>query len=145
MFNVSDNVVDSAGNVLFADLDAYVANNAVKAQDMLADREAEEASETNDDIIVGEFATRELKALKYLRKAYALEDPYQAYLKFTKFNEYRLDKGWILNQVVAGLSTVGLTQDEWDLMSARYTYLSNAQRVTAMENYQLVLAGDIRG
>jgi len=105
-------------------------------------KDAEEASETDEEIIAVKQATIKQVALAYLRKAYSLSDPYQAYLKFDRFNNYRLAQGWTVNQVVSGLTEVGLTQDEWDLMFARYQYLSEAGRVTAMVAYQAVLDGD---
>ena len=81
-------------------------------------------------------------ALAYLRKAYSLTDPYQAYLKFDRFNNYRLSQGWSITQVVSGLTEVGLDQDEWSLMLSRYQYLSEPGRITAMIAYQAVLDGD---
>ena len=47
--------------------------------------------------------------------------------------------------MVAGLADVGLTEDEWNEMKDRYVYLSQSARVTAMEAYQGVLAGDTWG
>lgn len=101
-------------------------------------QDAKVASEGDAEVIDAEpgQASREQIALEYLRQAYRLESPYEAYLKFDKFNNYRLLRGWNVNQVVAGLTSVGLTQEEWDLMLSSYQYLSNPARVTAMEAYQ---------
>lgn len=103
-----------------------------------AENDAETASDSDEEINDADLgeASRELLALAYLRKAYALDSPYDAYLKFDKFNNYRVSKGWSLTQVVAGLSSVGLTQEEWDKILPAYQYLSNAARVTAMAAYQ---------
>lgn len=128
---------------LDADVNSLLTANAIKLEAELADSEAESASDTDNEIVAGDYADVALVVLKYLRKAYALNDSYESYKKIERFNNYRVSQGWAINQVVAHLSAVGLTQEEWDLMLARYSYLSNAQRVTAMENYQLVLNGDI--
>lgn len=81
-------------------------------------------------------------ALAYLRKAMEEGDPYRAYLKLNRFNEWRTREGHSLNQVVKALESVGLEEDEWADMKARFQYLSNAGRVNTMQSYQSVLAGD---
>lgn len=108
--------------------------------------DADEASNTDDEITAVKQANIKQVALAYLRRAYSTGNPYAAYLKFSRFNDYRLSQGWNLNQIVTGLTEVGLTQDEWDNMLARYQYLSLAARVTAMEAYfGSVLPGDTWG
>ena len=42
LFNASGNVVDNEGTVLFVDLDAYVANHAIQAQDSFAAQEIQQ-------------------------------------------------------------------------------------------------------
>ena len=42
LFNASGNVVDSNGNVLFIDLDAYVADHAIQAEDSFAAQEIQQ-------------------------------------------------------------------------------------------------------
>jgi len=127
---------DAAGwaNIL---LDIAAEQEAKVSQD-----DAEEASEEDAEVAPVKEAGIKQVALAYLRKAYEIEDPYLAYLKFARFNNYRLAQGWNINQVVAGLTSVGLTEDEWVDMKARYLYLSNSGRVTAMVAYQAVVAGD---
>ena len=105
--------------------------------------DAEDASEIDSEITAVNQATIKQVALAFLRKAFGLTDPYQAYLKFDRFNNYRLSQGWTVVQVVSGLTEAGLTQDEWDFTLARYQYLSEAGRVTAMVAYQAVLDGDV--
>ena len=83
--------------------------------------------------------------MAFLRKAYATGHPLTAYQKFSRFNDYRIQRGWSLSQVQAGLAREGLTEDEWQNMRQRYAYLSNAARVTAMQAYQSVLDGDTWG
>lgn len=107
--------------------------------------DAEIASNTDNEITAVLEASQEQVALAYLRRAYQIGNPYLAYLKFDRFNDYRLVKGWSLTQVVSGLSSVGLTQEEWDEMLERYQYLSNSTRITAMQAYQGVLSGDTWG
>lgn len=107
--------------------------------------DAEEASEADNEITAVKQANIKQVALAYLRKAYSIGNPYLAYLKFSRFNDYRLAQGWSLTQVVAGLAEVGLEQEEWNEMLARYQYLSQTARVTAMEAYQGVVTGDTWG
>lgn len=118
----------------------------VEAQKLasLKAQEAEASSEVDEEIVEKTFAVTEEVALAFLRKAYSMDDPYQSFRRFDRFNNYRLLKGWTMEQVVDGLTSVGLTQEEWDLMKIRYAYLGDSGRVTIMENYQTVLAGDPR-
>lgn len=128
----------SAWANLLVDLPAQI-------EKQIQEQDAEEASETDDEIVGVKQANIKQVALAYLRKAYAIGNPYKAYLKFSRFNDYRLAQGWNLNQVVTGLMEVGLTEEEWTDMKDRYVYLSQSARVTAMEAYQSVLAGDTWG
>ncbi len=128
------------------DADAWadkIANISAKAQSDQEDQDAAEAVEQDIEILnPHKEAGLPKMALAYLRRAQAEEDPYQAYLKFSRFNDYRVNQGWNLNQVQTQLASVGLTAEEWQDMRDRYQYLSNAGRVTAMEAYQSVVAGD---
>ena len=119
---------------LAVDLPAQI-ESLVQADD------AEEAVEADEEVAPYKQASREQLALAYLRRAHQNEDPYRAYLQFSRFNDWRLAQGYNLNQVADALADVGLTQDEWDLMLAAYQYLSNAARVTAMEAYQSIKNG----
>lgn len=119
-------------------LDIVAEQEAKVAQD-----DADEASETDNEIAPVKEAGIKFVAVAYLRKAYQIEDPYLAYLKFERFNTYRNAQGWNLNQIAVKLSTAGLTSEEWTDMKDRYVYLSEAGRVTAMVAYQAVLDGDV--
>lgn len=114
-------------------------------EDAIEEKDANEASEVDQEITAYKQASIKRVALAFLRRAYSTGDPYRAYLKFSRFNDYRLAQGWTLNQVVENLSEVGLTDDEWTDMRDRYQYLSQADRVTAMSAFQAVLDGDIWG
>lgn len=143
-YTINDVLDDVAYQVaLTAEYAPVLAQNATNIENIITQNDADIAGESDGEVSANDYATIEHVALAYLKKAYSLQDPYEAYLKFNKFNNYRVSKGWSTSQVVAGLASVGLTQEEWDLMLARYTYLSFAQRVTAMQDYQTVKAGDI--
>jgi len=114
-------------------------------EEKVAEDDATEASQEDVEIVAVKEASREQVALAFLRTAMEIGDPYLAYLKLSRFNAYRNARGWNLNQVVAGLSSVGMTEDEWIDMKARFQYLSNTGRVTAMVAYNSVLAGDTWG
>jgi NACalpha-BTF3-like transcription factor len=109
------------------------------------ENDAEELSQEDVEIVAHKQANIKQVALAFLRRAYSTGHPLTAYQKFSRFNDYRLAQGWNLNQVVAGLAEVGLTDEEWTDMRDRYQYLSNASRVTAMQAYQSVLDGDTWG
>lgn len=99
-------------------------------------KDANEAVESDEEVADYKQATAKQLAVAYLRKAVSQEDPYIAYLKFSRFNDYRINQGWSLQQVRTALMGVGLSEDEWNQMLAAYTWLSNAARVTAMQAYQ---------
>ena len=84
------------------------------------------------EVTANKEASIEQRALAYLRAAWETEESYAAYLLFDKFNDYRLAKGWSLNQVQTGLASVGLTVEDWDDMKAAYTYLSGGGRPATM-------------
>lgn len=144
VFNEAGNIIDEDGTILFNTLADKTAANAVKVEKSLVNNESEEMSETDNEIIAGDYADIRVVALRYLRKAYLIEDSYAAYKKFDRFNSYRVSQGWTVNQVVSNLATVGLTQNEWDTILTRYVYLSNATRVEVMQNYQIILNNDPR-
>jgi hypothetical protein len=133
-------------NLRAPDADAWadrIANIQSTVQQEVEDQDANEAAETDVEILQPyKEASLPKMALAYLRLAQQTENPYRAYLKFSRFNDWRERNGWNLNQVAAQLSSVGLTEDDWTDMRARYLYLANPARVTAMEAYQNVLDGD---
>lgn len=83
------------------------------------------------------------QAVAYLRRAMETKDSYEAYRKFSRFNNYRLARGWNINVVQTRLEAAGLTPEEWEEMKARFQYLNEPSRVTAMEACQGVYAGDV--
>ena len=111
----------------------------VEAQ--VQEQDAEEAVDADEEVQPYKQASREQLALAYLRRAHRNEDPYRAYLQFSRFNDWRLAQGYNLNQVAGALADVGLEQEEWDAMLAAYQWISNAARVTAMEAYQSIKNG----
>lgn len=83
-------------------------------------------------------ASIEQRAVAYLRAAWGEEQAYDAYLLFDRFNTYRLAQGWTLEQVQAGLSSAGLTTDEWDEMKTSYLYLDGGGRPAIMASAKTV-------
>lgn len=131
-------------NVRAPDANAWANLVADLPQEVEASQEQSDADEAVDnDVEVSNYKQANMKqlAVAYLRRALSSEDPYVAYLRFSRFNDFRLAQGWSLNQVQAGLMDAGLTEDEWDIMRDAYTWLSNAGRVTAMQAYQDVATG----
>lgn len=117
----------------------------VEAEQQIQD--AAEAVEADEEVAPYKQANAKQLAVAYLRRAWNEEDPYKAFLKFSRFNDYRLAQGLTLTQVKAHLMDAGLKDEEWTGMLAAYQWLSNAGRVTAMQAYQDVLIGwpDHRG
>jgi len=121
-------------------------NVQAKVEQQVAEQDAQKA--VDEDVPISEpkgESTPQQRAVAYLRRAYELGDPYAAYLKFQKFNDYRLAQGWTINQVQQNLAVAGLTETEWTDIRNRYAYLSDAGRVTTMQAYQSVLDGDVWG
>ena len=112
-----------------------------KIERVIQEEDAQEAVNSDLEVQIYKQANKKQLALAYLRRAHSNEDPYRAYLQFSRFNDWRLAQGYDLNQVASALADVGMTQDEWDEMLAAYQYLSNAARVTAMEAYQSIKNG----
>ena len=98
----------------------------------VARADAESDLSDDEEIAAKGEATREQRALAYLRKAYSLDDPYKAFLLFDRFNEFRVQRGWSLDQVESQLAGVGLGAEEWAAMRAAYTYLAGGGRPAVM-------------
>jgi len=123
-----------------------IANIQSRVEEDIASSDAEEAVREDAEILEPyKEASLPQMALAYLRNAMRQGDPYVAYMRFSRFNDYRLAQGWNLDQVASVLAGVGLASEEWSDMKDRFQYLSNAARVTAMQAYQGVLEGDIWG
>ena len=116
-----------------------------QVQAQMSRQDAQEAADVGGEIL-GAYkeASEQEQALAFMRAAYDEEDIYRAYLKFARFNDYRVRNGWSLTQVVTNLASVGLTADEWEEFKTFWQYASNTARVTAMEAYQGVVDGDPR-
>jgi len=136
-------------NVRAPDADAWadlIANIQSRIEQDVSEADAAEAAAQDVEIINPyREASPAQMALAYLRSAMQIGDPYRAYLKFARFNDYRLAQGWAVSQVAANLAAVGLSEDEWSEMRGRFLYLSDPSRVTAMQAYQGVLDGDTWG
>lgn len=126
-----------------ADVNALLAQHAAEFQELISNRDAKEFVDQGSPITADyKEASIKLIALNFLRRALKKEDPYIAYLRFDRFNDYRLAQGWTINQVVTQLSSVGLTAEEWEKMKTRYQYLSTVENVDLMDNYQMFIQDD---
>lgn len=83
-------------------------------------------------------ASIEQRAVAYLRDALEQEDAFDAYVRMARFNNFRTDRGWSWNQVVAGLASAGLTQDDLDQMRTAYQYLSGGGRPAIMTDARTI-------
>ena len=123
------------------DLDAWndlvaAAQATIQAQQEVQD--AEDGVGPDTEVTAHKEASIEQRAVAYLRRAWQEENCRDAYLLFDKFNDYRLAKGWNLNQVQAGLASAGLGVEEWEEMKTAYTYLNGAGRPAIMNDYQTI-------
>ena len=130
-YNAIDNVEWSN---LILDMPAII-------EEEIQQKHAEEAVEQDIEVQNYREAGKKQVALKYLRNAHQQDDPYIAYLKFSKFNDHRVAEGLTLNQVQAYLASVGLEAEEWIALKDAYQWVAQADRVNAMLAYQGVLAG----
>lgn len=105
----------------------------------MAARDAQGAVDSAAEVDASGEATREETAVAYLRAAWTKELPHDAFLLFDKFNNYRIDKGWSVNQVAQGLASAGLTAEEWAEMKQAYLYLADAGRPEIMADYAAIL------
>ena len=124
-----------------ADADAWndlIAGISAEIQAKQEVQDAEAGVSSDDEIVAGGEASVEQRAVAYLRAAWGQELARDAYLLFDKFNDFRLARGWNLNQVQTGLMSAGLTVDEWDEMKAAYQYLAGAGRPAIMNDYQTI-------
>lgn len=130
-------------NLSAPDLDSWndmIANYTAIIEAQIAEADASSNVNPDEEIVqVGEGTVKQ-RAVAYLRDAWNQDNCRDAYLRFDKFNNYRLAQGWNLNQVVAGLAEAGLTQEEWDEMRDAYSYLNSAGRPAIMNDYQTIQA-----
>lgn len=83
-------------------------------------------------------ASIEQRALAYLRDAMEQEQAFDAYVRFARFNNFRTDRGWSWNQVVAGLASAGLEEEEFNEMRTAYQYLSGGGRPAIMADARTI-------
>jgi len=122
-------------------LDAWndkIANVQDEIEAQVSQRDAEDGISPDDEITANGDASIEQRAVAYLRRAWQEERPRDAFLLFDRFNDFRNQKGWNLNQVQAGLASAGLGVEEWNDMSAAYQYLSGAGRPSTMNDYEAI-------
>jgi len=99
-----------------------VASNAVIRE--VSESDARASITSVDDIAPAGQATAKQRAVAYLRDAMNMQDPYEAYLLFDKFNTFRTANGWSVNQVADALQSEGLKAEDWYAMKTIYSVLS---------------------
>jgi len=128
-------------NIRAADQDEWndkVAAVQAEAQARMTQSDAEAAVNPDAEVQADKEATLADVAVAYLRRAWNQEQAYDAYLLFSRFNNYRLNQGWTLDQVQTNLQAAGLTVDEWDEMRTAYTYLNGAGRPAIMADNRTI-------
>lgn len=128
-------------NIRAADLDAWndkVAAISAEIQTQMEKRDAEDAVQTDTEVGANKEASIQQTAVAYLRVAWDTEQAYDAYLLFSRFNNFRNNQGWTLDQVASNLLAAGLEQEEWDEMKAAYLYLSGAGRPATMSDAKAI-------
>jgi len=125
-------------NLRAPDADAWNDKIAAISAEIQAQQEVSDADSgvsPDAEVVANGEASIEQRAVAYLRRAWQEENCRDAYLLFDKFNDFRLARGWNLNQVQAGLMGAGLTVEEWDSMKTAYQYLAGAGRPAIMNDY----------
>lgn len=102
--------------------------------DQTIEQDSQEGVDADTEVTAHKLASVKQRAVAYLRKAWEMENAYEAFLLFDKFNDYRNAQGWNLNQVQANLIDEGLTVEEWDAMKTAYQYLAAAGRPAIMSD-----------
>lgn len=128
-------------NLRAADLDAWndmIANYTAVIEAQVAESDAYDDLNPDEDIAAHKEATVKQRAVAYLREAMQQEYAREGYRRLWKFDQYRQAQGWTVNQVVTNLLEAGLTQEEWDEMLAAYQYLSDAGRPAIMNDYHAI-------
>lgn len=117
--------------------------------DLVANVQAEfEARQQADDSVDGVSADVEVtangeasiqqRAVAYLRAAMEQEDCFEGYRLLDKFNDFRNQQGWNLDQVRSGLASAGLEEEEWEQIKTAFQYLSAAGRPGIMNSYKAI-------
>ena len=117
---------------------ALVVNLASSTEDAIIQNDAQESISPGATVAAHKEASIEDAAVAYLRAAWRIEQAYDAFLLFDKFNDFRIAKGWDLNQVQAGLMSAGLTVEEWDEMKIAYQYLAAGNRPVTMSDAKTI-------
>lgn len=103
-----------------------------------SERDAQASVAADGEVAPYLEASSKQVAVAYLRNAWEKEQAYDAYLLFDRFNTYRLNQGWTLDQVAAQLLSAGLEQEEWDEIRVAYQYLSGGGRPDTMANARTI-------
>lgn len=111
-------------------------SSEIQAQVELSD--AEQAVDPEGEVTGNGEASIAQAAVAYLRAAWDTDQAADAYLLFARFNTYRNNQGWTLDQVAAGLAAAGLEADEWDAMKTAYQYLNGGGRPAIMATAKTV-------
>ena len=130
-------------NVRAADATAWanlILDLPAGVQESMEQNDAQEGIGPDVEIIANKEANIKQRAVAYLRAAMEEERAFDAFLLLDKFNDFRLAKGWNLNQVVAGLASAGMTEEEWAGIKAAYQYLSSAGRPAIMDSAKTIQA-----
>lgn len=120
--------------------DEQVAAASIEAQARAERDNADAAVDPSRDPDANGQASKKQVAVAYLRRAYAEEDAYEAWRKFSRFNNFRNAEGLSLAQVQAHLADAGLTSEEWTLMRNEYQYLNGAGRPDTLANARTIQA-----
>jgi hypothetical protein len=119
-----------------SDWDALLVSIIPVVEAEQAAQDAAEAVDPDIDIDASGAATQQEVAVAYLRTAMAERMAFNGAALFTRFNTYRTNQGWTLDQVQQNLQGAGLTDEEWTKMRAAIEYLSVPPRPQVMTDYE---------
>jgi len=128
-------------NVRAANLDEW--NDKIAAisdliQEQVEKQDAEDSVDPETEVSAEGEASLAQAAVAYLRAAYREDQAYDAYLLFSRFNNFRTNQGWTLDQVATNLVSAGLEQEEWDGMKTAYLYLNGGGRPAQMASAKII-------
>lgn len=93
----------------------------------------------DEPITARRYATQKERAVGYLRAAMRSDHPNRARRIFEQFETYRNSKGWSYVQTRNQLrGHAGMSDEEWEEMRPHIVYMTDAGRVTTMQDHKLI-------
>jgi len=107
-------------------------------QEQVEKQDAERSVDPETEVAAEGEASIAQAAVAYLQAAMREEQAYDAYLLMARFNNWRTNNGWNMDQVETHLLAAGTEQEEWDSTKAAYLYLNGGGRPAQMASAKTI-------